>query len=71
MFGFDFVVDEDSHEVFFMEMNPRLTGSTTLTYQLYQAEGYRFPHLLFHCLEFLGVKIDIGIPKLNQAWVNL
>jgi predicted ATP-grasp superfamily ATP-dependent carboligase len=50
MFGIDFAVDIDTHEVFVMEINPRMTGSMTTSFQIYQAEGYHFPHILYHCL---------------------
>ena len=48
IFGVDFVVDYDSSEVYFMEINPRLTGSTTISFQTYQAQGIQFPLALFH-----------------------
>ena len=34
-FGIDFVVDMDTKTTYFMEMNPRQTASTTLSYQYY------------------------------------
>jgi hypothetical protein len=55
----------DTSEVFFMEMNPRLTGSTALSYPVYQAQGHRFPMLLYHCLEFLDIGIKMDTPALN------
>lgn len=53
--GFDFVVDLDTYEVTFMEINPRLTGSILLTYEFYQAQGHKFPHFLFHAAEHMGL----------------
>jgi hypothetical protein len=71
IFGFDFSVDMDTNEVFFMEMNPRLTGSTTLAFQTYQAQGHKFPIILYHCLEFLDVEINLDIDVLNEEWIGL
>jgi carbamoylphosphate synthase large subunit len=56
-FGLDFVVDEDANEVFLMEINPRITGSSALSSHLYQNQGFRLPLFLFHCLEFMGVRM--------------
>jgi hypothetical protein len=71
IFGYDFSVDLDTNELFFMEINPRLTGPTTLGFQVYQAQGHRFPLLLYHCLEFLGIDINLDIAALNKEWIGL
>ena len=54
-----------------MEMNPRLTGSTALAFQVYQAQGHRFPIFLYHCLEFLNVEIKMEVAALNEEWISL
>jgi hypothetical protein len=64
-------VDLDTNEVYFMEINPRLTGPTALGFQVYQAQGHRFPLLLYHCLEFLGIDINIDVAALNEEWIGL
>jgi hypothetical protein len=71
LFGYDFTVDLDTNEVFFMEINPRLTGSTALAFQVYQAQGHRFPIFLYHCLEFLGIEINLDVATLNEEWIGL
>ena len=70
-FGFDFSVDMDTHEVFFMEINPRLTGPSALVLQAYEAQGHQFPLFLYHCLEHLGIDINIDIQQLNNEWISL
>jgi hypothetical protein len=71
IFGYDFSVDMDTNEVFFMEINPRLTGPNTLEFQVYQAHGHCFPLLLYHCLEFLGIDINLDVAALNEEWIEL
>ena len=66
MFGIHFVVDLETYQVYFMEINPRLTGSTTISYQLYEAEGIQFPLVIYHCLEFMDVRLDLDIPSFNR-----
>lgn len=39
--------------------------------QIYEAEGHQFPIYLFHCLEFLGVELNLDIDRINQEWRNL
>jgi hypothetical protein len=64
------VVDEDTKEVFLMEINPRMTGSCVLTYQVYQTQGFKFPLFLFHCLEFMGAKMRLDIKAMNNEWTT-
>lgn len=71
MFGIDFVVDLETYQVYFMEINPRLTGSTTISYQLYQAEGMQFPLAVYHCLEFMNAKLQLDIEAYNKQWQEL
>jgi biotin carboxylase len=71
MYGIDFVVDVDTHEVFTMEVNPRLTGSMTTTYQTYQAQGFRFPHLLFHVLAYMDVDAEFDTEAISKEWEGL
>lgn len=71
MYGIDFVVDVDTHEVFVMQVNPRLTGSMTTTFQIYQAQGYRFPHLLFHVLAYMDVEAEFDTQAISKEWEGL
>lgn len=66
MFGIDFVVDLETCQVYFMEINPRLTGSTTISYQLYEVEGIQFPLAVYHCLEFIDAKLQLDIEAYNK-----
>lgn len=71
VFGFDFVADDDTKEVFLMEVNPRFAGTNNISELVYEANNHRFPIFLFHCLEFMGVKINIDISALNREWIGL
>ena len=61
VFGLDFVIDVDTNEVFLMEINPRITGSCALSFQVYGSQGCKFPLFLFHCLEFTGARMQLNI----------
>jgi biotin carboxylase len=68
MFGIDFVVDYDTFDLYLMEVNPRMTGSTTISYYTYQAEGIQFPFGLFHFAEYMDLTLDLPIDEYNKAW---
>lgn len=52
MFGFDYTVDMDTNEIFFREMNPRITGSTALSFQAYQLKAISFPSFYITAFNF-------------------
>ena len=70
VFGLDFVIDVDTNEVFLMEINPRITGSCALSFQVYRSQGCKFPLFLFHCLEFTGARMQLNIQALNKEWLT-
>jgi biotin carboxylase len=57
-FGIDFLQDQDTGALYFGELNPRITGATSLTTQLALDSGddEDVPLLLFHLLESFGVE---------------
>lgn len=70
-FGIDYSVDLETNEIYFMEINPRLTGSSSLSFQYYHVQNRHFPIFLFHCLEFLGGTLEMDIDAMNKEWVGL
>ena len=69
-FGFDIAADVDTHEVFFLECNPRMTGSSGLAFSLYQAQGQRFPFFLYHCADYLDLDLALDIRAINDEWIG-
>jgi hypothetical protein len=69
-FGCDFAVDINSHEVFFLEINARLTGTEALTSMVYEAQGHRFPQVLYHLAEHMGVGLHLDVEAINNEWAE-
>ncbi len=68
-FGLDFLLDQDSGELYLGEMNPRITGATPLT-NLASLDQNQPPLLLFHLLEWLGIDFSFDIDEFNQRWID-
>ena len=68
-FELDFLIEEETGEVFLGELNPRITGVTSLTNHAAFAHADA-PLFLFHLLEFLGVEVDLEIEAINQRWAS-
>lgn len=69
-FGFDIGVDMDTHEVYFLEVNARLTGSNALSFSFYQAQGHRFPFFLYHCADYLDLDLALDVRAINDEWLG-
>ncbi len=65
LFGLDFLLDQDSGELYLGEMNPRITGATPLT-NLAAHDRHQPPLLLFHLLEWLGIDFSFDIDEYNR-----
>ncbi|WP_218944090.1 biotin carboxylase [Marinobacter changyiensis] len=66
-FELDFLIDSDSNEVYLGELNPRVTGASSLTNVAAFAHS-DVPLFLFHLLEFSGEDFDFDIEELNERW---
>ena len=69
VFGLDFLLDQDSGELYLGEMNPRITGATPLT-NLAAHDQNQPPLLLFHLLEWLGIDFAFDIDEYNRRWIE-
>ena len=69
LFGLDFLLDQDSGELYLGEMNPRITGATPLT-NLAAHDQNQPPLLLFHLLEWLGIDFSFDIDEYNRRWIE-
>ena len=68
-FELDFLIDLDNGELYLGELNPRVTGASSMTNHaaFAHADALLF---LFHLLEFSGVEFDIDIDALNKRWAD-
>ncbi len=66
----DVLVDLDSDEVYLGELNPRISGASSMTNVT--AGAYAdVPLFLFHLLEFMDVDYEVDIDEINERWREL
>ena len=69
-FEVDVLVDIDDGEVYLGELNPRVSGATSITNVT--AGAYAdVPLFLFHLLEYLDVDFDLDVDEINERWEQL
>jgi len=66
-FELDFLIDQRTKNIYLGELNPRITGVSSMTNHAAFAHADA-PLFLFHLLEFSGVPFDIDIEGLNGRW---
>ena len=68
-FDLDFLIDQDSGDVYLGELNPRVCGASPMTNHAAFAHADA-PLFLFHLLEFSGVDFDIDVNAINARWAD-
>jgi biotin carboxylase len=68
-FEVDVLADADSGELYLGELNPRLSGVTSLTNVTASAYG-DLPLFLFHLLEYMDVDYELDVDELNARWAR-
>lgn len=68
-FELDFLADAGSGEMYLGELNPRVTGASSITNVTAVAYG-DMPLFLFHLLEFMDVEYEIDVDELNERWAH-
>jgi hypothetical protein len=68
-FDLDFLIDEESGDVWLGELNPRICGASPMTNHAAFAHA-DVPLFLFHLLEFSGVDFDLDVDALNARWAD-
>lgn len=68
-FELDFLIDTKSKEIYLGELNPRITGASSITNHAAFAHADA-PLFLFHLLEFSDVPFDLDIEELNDRWAD-
>lgn len=69
-FEVDVLIDLDSDQVYLGEVNPRISGASSMTNVT--AGAYAdIPLFLFHLLEFMDVEYEIDVAEINERWREL
>ena len=69
-FEVDVLVDLDSDDVYLGELNPRISGASSITNVT--AGAYSdIPLFLFHLLEFMNVDFILDVDEINERWREL
>jgi biotin carboxylase len=69
-FEVDVLVDTDTNAVYLGELNPRISGASSITNVT--AGAYAdVPLFVFHLLEFMDVDFDFDIAEINDRWNEL
>jgi hypothetical protein len=68
-FELDFLIDQDNGEIYLGELNPRVTGASSITNHAVFALADA-PLFVFHILEWMDVDYKLDINELNNRWSN-
>ena len=64
------LVDTDTGEVYLGELNPRISGASSITNVT--AGAYAdVPLFLFHMLEYMDVDFELDVDEINERWEEL
>jgi D-alanine-D-alanine ligase-like ATP-grasp enzyme len=66
-FELDFLIDQDNGEIYLGELNPRVTGASSITNHAVFALS-DMPLHLFHTLEWMDVPYELNVNTLNRRW---
>ncbi len=68
-FELDFLIDQKTRDLYLGELNPRITGASSMTNHAAFAHADA-PLFLFHLLEFSGIPFSLDIEELNRRWAD-
>ena len=68
-FELDFLIDKKTGDIWLGELNPRITGASSMTNHAAFAHADA-PLFLFHLLEFSKKKFKLDIKELNDRWAD-
>lgn len=66
-FELDFLIDQDNGEVYLGELNPRITGASSITNHAVFALADA-PLFMFHTLEWMDIPYELSTKALNDRW---
>jgi hypothetical protein len=68
-FELDFLIDKDNGEIYLGELNPRISGVSSLTNHSKFAMTH-VPLFLFHLLEWLDIPYEVNVDELSNRWAK-
>jgi hypothetical protein len=68
-FELDFLIDQDNGEIYLGELNPRVTGASSITNHAVFALADA-PLYLFHILEWMNHDYEFSVNALNDRWAK-
>ncbi|REL39019.1 biotin carboxylase [Rhodohalobacter sp. SW132] len=68
-FELDFLIDQDNGEVYLGELNPRITGASSITNHAVFALADA-PLFLFHLLEWMDTPYELNVKSINKRWAQ-
>ncbi len=66
-FELDFLIDTDTDELYLGELNPRVTGASSITNHAVFALA-DIPLFLFHIMEWMDRDYEVSVNAINQRW---
>ncbi|RNI24933.1 biotin carboxylase [Flexivirga caeni] len=69
-FEVDVLVDIDTDEAYLGELNPRISGASSIT-NVTSGAYADVPLFIFHLLEYLDVDFDLDVDEINERWQEL
>ncbi|MCB0738460.1 MAG: biotin carboxylase [Bacteroidetes bacterium] len=68
-FELDFLIEEGTDRLYLGELNPRVTGASSITNHAVFALSDA-PLFLFHIMEWMDTEYELNVKALNQRWNN-
>ena len=68
-FELDFLIDQDNGEIYLGELNPRVTGASSITNHAVFALADA-PLYLFHILEWMDEEYELDVKAINKRWAK-
>jgi hypothetical protein len=68
-FELDFLIDQDNGEIYLGELNPRVTGASSITNHAVFALADA-PLFVFHILEWMDVEYKLSVKAINDRWAR-
>ncbi len=66
-FELDFLIEEGTNRVYLGELNPRVTGASSITNHAVFALADA-PLFIFHLLEWMGQPYEVSVNSINKRW---
>ncbi len=68
-FELDFLIDQDNGQIYLGELNPRVTGASSITNHAVFALADA-PLFVFHILEWMNVDYQLNVNAINARWAK-